>query len=67
MLTTLAAQPIYTKIGRVKVGPGGGSGLLQWVGVLRRQCKFTWRDDLSLSAKGRVLQIVDVTHTEVAS
>ena len=29
MLTTLAAQPIYTKIGRVKVGSGGGSGLLQ--------------------------------------
>ena len=26
MLTTLAAEPIYTKIGRVRVGPGGGSG-----------------------------------------
>ena len=39
MLTTLVAQPIYTKIGRVKVGPGDGSGRLQHVGVLGRQCE----------------------------
>ena len=29
MLTTLAALPIYTKIGRTRVGPGSGSVLFQ--------------------------------------
>ena len=67
MLTTLAAQPIYTKIGRVRVGPGGGARLLQWMGVLGRQCEVAWEDDVCLSEKRRSLQIVGTTRTEVAS
>ena len=67
MLTTLAAQPIYTKIGHVRVGPGGGSGLLQGVGVLGRQCEVVWEDDVCLSEKRRSFQIAGATRTEVAS
>ena len=67
MLTTLVAQPIYTKIGRVRVGPGGGSGLLQWVGVLGRQCEAVWEDDVCLSERCRSFQIVGATRAEVAS
>ena len=67
MLTTLVAQPIYTKIGRVRVGPGGGSGLLQYVGVLGRLYEVVWEDDVCLSEQCRSFQIVGATRTEVAS
>ena len=67
MLTTLAAQPVYTKIGRVSAGPGGGSGLLQCVGVLGQQCELVWEDDVCLSERCRSFQIVGATRTEVAS
>ena len=67
MLTTLAEQPIYTKIGHARAGPGGGSGLLQYVGVLGRQCEVVWEDDVCLSEKRRSFQIVAATRTDVAS
>ena len=67
MLTTLAAQPICAKIDRVRVGPGGGSGLLQGVGALGRPCDVVWEDDACLSEKRRSFQIAGATRTEVAS
>ena len=67
MLTTLVAQLIYTKIGRVRGGPGSGSGLLQYVGVLGRQCEVVWEDDVCLSEQSRSFQIVGATRAEVAS
>ena len=67
MLTTLAEHPIYTKIGRVTVGSGGGSRLLQYVGVLGRQCEVMWEDDVRLSEKRRSFQIARATRTDVAS
>ena len=67
MLMTLPAQPIYTKIGRVRYGPGSGSGLLQYVGVLGRQCELVWKDDVCLSKTCTGFQIVGATTTEVAS
>ena len=67
MLTTLAAQPIYTKIGRVRGGPGSGSGLLQYVCVLGRQCEVVCEDHVCLSERCRSFQIVGATRTEVAS
>ena len=67
MLTTLVAQPIYTKIGRVRYGPVSGSWLLQYVGVLGRQCEAVWEDDVCLSEKRRSFQIVAATRTDVAS
>ena len=67
MLTTLVAQPIYTKIGLVKVGSGGGSGLLQYVGMLRRQSAVVWKDDACPSERYSSLQVVGATSTQVAS
>ena len=67
MLTTLATQPIRAKIGYTRARSGGGSGLLQYVGVLGRQCEAVWEDDVCLSEKRRSLQIVGTTRTEVAS
>ena len=49
MLATLAEQPIYTKIGRVKIGPGGGAGVLQLVDLLGRRCEVVWEDDMCVS------------------
>ena len=67
MVMTLAAEPIYTKIGRVRAGPGGGIGLLQYVGVLGRQCEVVWGGDVCLSKQCRSFQIAGATRTEVAS
>ena len=67
MLMTLAAQPIYTKIGRVSVGPASGARILQWMGVLGRQCEVVWEDDVCLSERCRSFQIVGATRAEVAS
>ena len=44
MVMTLATHPIHTKIGHVKVGFGGGPGLLQGMGVLRWQPEVAWDD-----------------------
>ena len=67
MLTTLAAQPICTKIGRNSAGPGGGSGLLQYVVVMGRQRDVVRRNDVCLSELCRSVQIAGATRTEVAS
>ena len=63
MLTTLVAQLIYTKIGRVRAGPGSGSGLLQYVGVLGRQCEVAWEDHVCLSERCSSFQTVGATRT----
>ena len=67
MLTTLATQPIRAKIGYTRAGPGGGSGLLQYVGMLRRQSAVVWKDDACLSERYSSLQVVGATSTQVAS
>ena len=63
MLTTLVAQPIYTNIGRVRAGPGSGSGLSQWVGVSERQCEVAWEDHVCLSERCSSFQTVGATRT----
>ena len=50
-LTTLLAQPVYTKIGRTRAGPADGLRLLQRVGVLGRQCEVVCEDDMFISEK----------------
>ena len=67
MLATLAEQPIYTKIGRVTVGPGGGAWLLQLVDLLGRQCEVLWEDNMCLSEYCRSFQAAGATMTEVTS
>ena len=67
MVTTLAAQPICAKIGRVRAVPGGGLGLLQYVGVLGRQCEVVWEEDVCVSERCTSFQIVGATRTDVAS
>ena len=67
MKTTLPTHPVYLKMRRVRAGPADGLGLLQWVGVLGRQCEVVWEDDVCLSEQCRSFQIVGATRTEVAS
>ena len=67
MMTTLVAMPIRAKIGHARAGPGGGSGLLQYVGVMGRQCEAVWEDDVCLSERCRSFQIAGATRTDVAS
>ena len=50
-----------------RAGPGGGIWLLQYLGVLGRQCEVVWEDDVCLSERCRSCQIVGAITTEVAS
>ena len=65
MLTTLVAQPIYTNIGRLKVGHG--SVLIQYAGVLGQQGEVAWEEDVCLSERCRSFQKVGANRTDVAS
>ena len=67
MLSVVVAQPIWAKIGNARAGRGDDSGLLQYVGVLGRQCEVVWEDDVCLSEQSRSFQIVGATRAEVAS
>ena len=67
MLTTLAAMPIWARIGRTSPAERPHHRLLQWVGVLGRQCEVVWEDDVCLSERCTSFRIIGATRIEVAS